>query len=155
MKNKRVYVDTSVFGGVYDDEFKIASKKFFEKVEKGDFLLVTSAIVEGEIVVAPTKVVALFEQLVKHAQVVDVSEAALDLREKYLKKEIVSKKYSDDALHVAIATVSECEMIISWNFKLIVHYDKIASYNAVNVKNGYSSIDIFSTLEVIDYDEEI
>jgi hypothetical protein len=31
----RIYADTSVFGGVFDDEFAAASKIFFDQVEQG------------------------------------------------------------------------------------------------------------------------
>jgi len=40
-------------------------------------------------------------------------------------------------------------MIVSWNFRHIVHYQKIPKYNAVNVLNGYAPIAIHSPLEVI------
>ena len=52
-----------------------------------------------------------------------------------------------------MATVSECELIVSWNFKDIVHFEKIPKYNAVNVLNGYAQIDIYSPLEVIRHEE--
>ncbi len=61
--------------------------------------------------------------------------------------------FSDDALHVAIATVSSCSLIVSWNFKHIVHFDKIKLYNAVNILKGFSEIAIFSPLEVISYEK--
>jgi hypothetical protein len=41
----RVYADTSVFGGVFDEEFKVPSRKFFDQGTSGEFALVTSAIV--------------------------------------------------------------------------------------------------------------
>ncbi|HEY3282344.1 MAG TPA: hypothetical protein VGN26_08740 [Armatimonadota bacterium] len=37
----RVYVDSSVFGGVLDDEFAEASRAFFRDLEAGRFALVT------------------------------------------------------------------------------------------------------------------
>jgi hypothetical protein len=43
---------------------------------------------------------------------------------------------------------------VSWNFKHIVHFDKIPKYNAVNTLEGYGPIGIFSPLEVIRYDNE-
>ena len=45
-------------------------------------------------------------------------------------------------------------MIVSWNFKHIVHFDKIKGYNAVNMLKGYQLIDIRSPSEVIDYEEK-
>ena len=53
IKTIRVYVDTSVYGGVFDDEFKNQSTKFFEQVRKNQFILVTSAVVQTEIREAP------------------------------------------------------------------------------------------------------
>ncbi|OQY43587.1 MAG: hypothetical protein B6242_14385 [Anaerolineaceae bacterium 4572_78] len=87
------------------------------------------------------------------ADIVEISEATLALRDAYLAAEIVSQKYSNDALHVALATMSNCTLLVSWNFKHIVHYQKIPLYNAVNILHGYAQINIFSPLEVISYED--
>jgi len=39
-KQLRVYADTSVFGGCFDEEFSEESRKFFEEIKGGRFLLV-------------------------------------------------------------------------------------------------------------------
>ncbi len=87
-------------------------------------------------------------------EIAGVSDEALGLRAAYLDARIVSPKWSDDALHVAIATTSGCLLIVSWNFKHIVHFEQIPLYNAVNTLRGYSHIGIFSPLEVIRYESE-
>ena len=94
-----------------------------------------------------------FHHFVSYAQVVPVDNAALELQQKYLDAGIVTQKSTEDALHVAIASVSNCDLIVSWNFKHIVHFDKIPKYNAVNTLNGYGQLGIFSPLEVIQYDD--
>ncbi|GMU24264.1 MAG: hypothetical protein AMXMBFR13_43390 [Phycisphaerae bacterium] len=38
----RVYADTSVFGGCFDEEFASASRTFFDEVKAGRFTLVVS-----------------------------------------------------------------------------------------------------------------
>ncbi|MBF0117924.1 MAG: type II toxin-antitoxin system VapC family toxin [Desulfobacterales bacterium] len=149
----RVYVDTSVFGGIYDDEFKVSILIFFEQVKNQNFILVTSAIVQDEILPAPIEVRIFFEEILKIAETADITEESLKLREAYLEAKIVSPKYSDDALHVAIATIAGCNLIVSWNFKHIVHFQKIPLYNAINMINGYNQIAIYSPLEVIKYEE--
>ncbi|MFN3979774.1 MAG: type II toxin-antitoxin system VapC family toxin [Caldilinea sp.] len=154
MKVIRVYADTSVFGGVYDEEFQTPSRKFFEQVRSGQFALVTSAVVEAEILVAPLIVRHFFEEMLGLAEVTDVTAHALELRNAYLDAGIVTPKYSDDALHVALATVAECPLIVSWNFQHIVHFRKIPLYNAINALQGYQPIAIFSPREVIDYENE-
>ena len=45
-------------------------------------------------------------------------------------------------------------MIVSWNFKHIVHYQKIPLYNAVNTLQGYGNIFIYSPLEVMGYEDQ-
>jgi hypothetical protein len=85
---------------------------------------------------------------------VEVSPEALQLQQAYLNAGIVGTKRQLDALHVAIATVSMCSIIVSWNFKHIVHFEKIPLYNAINRVNGYHEIAIHTPQEVIVYDEK-
>jgi hypothetical protein len=44
--------------------------------------------------------------------------------------------------------------ILSWNFRHIVHFDKIPIYNAVSELNGYRPIAIYSPSAVIAYEDE-
>jgi hypothetical protein len=57
----RVYADTSIFGGVFDVEFRSASQLFFEQVRHDDFRLVVSEVIRKEIQGAPAKVKELFD----------------------------------------------------------------------------------------------
>ena len=155
LKNKRVYVDTSVFGGVFDPEFESVSKIFFQETRIGFYTPVISGVVRREIVKAPDPVRTLFDEVLNYAEVVDVTQDSMDLMQAYLKAEVVSPKYSEDALHVAIASICRCAMIVSWNFRHIVHSDKIRLYHSVNMMYGYPLIDIYSPLEVIHYDENV
>jgi predicted nucleic acid-binding protein len=152
MKNIRVYADTSVFGGVFDDEFKRASTVFFEQVKSNLFKVHISPIVRKEISLAPQQVQDFYTEILPLTKIIDISEEALNLRDSYLNANIVSKKYSNDALHVALATTSGCSIIVSWNFKHIVHFEKVALYNAINTSEGYQQIAIYSPLEVISYE---
>jgi predicted nucleic acid-binding protein len=148
---KRVYVDTSVFGGIFDEDFKSASSVFFDQVRKGEFTIVTSPVVIDEISLAPIEIQKLYKQLNHFIEVIEISNEVLELRDAYLNARIVPKKYSNDALHVAFATISECSIIVSWNFKHIVNFEKIPLYNAVSIINGYKQVAIHSPLEVIKY----
>ena len=152
MKVIRVYIDTSIIGGKYDSEFQNASIKFFEQVKENKFHLIISALLQEEIVAAPEHVKDFLNELKPNATIIGVSEEALKLREAYLKANIVTRKSSNDALHVALATVNNCPIIVSWNFKHIVHYDKISLYNSINILEGYQQIAIYSPLEVISYE---
>ena len=149
-----VYADTSVFGGAFDEEFEEASRLFFDQVRSERFQLVTSAVVQAEVEDAPVEVRDLFDEMLRLAEVVPVSPEALDLQRAYLDAGIIAPKWATDALHVALATIANCSLIVSWNFKHIVHFEKIPLYNAVNTLKGYSNIAIYSPREVIAYEDE-
>lgn len=149
----RVYADTSVFDGVFDARFSVASLSFFEKVRGGLFSLILTDVVRREISPAPENVKTLFEEMLTLSEVLPISDEALTLRDAYLKAGILGQSSLDDALHVALASSNHCQMIISWNFKHIVNFQKIPLFNAVNTLQGYSAINIFSPLEVT-YDKD-
>jgi len=149
----RVYADTSVYGGVFDEEFAMASRRFFDRVGEGRFVLVVSLLVEDELRQAPREVMAWFERFRSGAEGVMISPDALALRQAYIDVGIVTPKSRDDALHVALATIAGCPLIVSWNFRHIVHFQKVPLYNAVNILHRRPELEIRSPQEVID-DEE-
>ncbi|MEK8017141.1 MAG: type II toxin-antitoxin system VapC family toxin [Candidatus Parabeggiatoa sp.] len=146
------YADTSVFGGIFDEGFDEASKTFFQQVREGRFKLVISPILQEEIELAPEKVRHFFDEITELAEFIAISEESLQLRQAYLDAGIVTPKYTTDALHVALATVAGCQLIVSWNFKHIVHFQKIPLYRAINTVKGYTEINIYSPPEVIHYE---
>ena len=150
----RVYADTSVFGGVFDTEFAKPSQRFFQEVRIGLFRLVISPLVEGELEKAPQPVRDLLGEIAVLGEEAIVTEEAVSLRRAYMEAGILGAGSSDDALHVALATVSRCDVIVSWNFRHIVHFDRIPRYNAVNTLRGYRRIEICSPSEVLHYEEE-
>lgn len=151
----RVYADTSVYGGVFDDEFAEHSRMFFDQADAGRFCLVVSPQVQVELAVAPEQVRAFFERVSVFAEVVDVSDEAGALQRAYLSAAVVTEKSAADALHVALATIGACPVIVSWNFKHIVHREKALAYNAVNALRGLPPLDIRSPREVVIYEQDL
>jgi predicted nucleic acid-binding protein len=112
----RVYVETSVFGGVYDEEFAEPSSAFFALAEADRFHLVISPLVIAELRDAPLGVRERFDRLQPILELVPVTDAVTALRDAYLAADVVTARWEDDALHVALATVHGAELIVSWNF---------------------------------------
>lgn len=150
MKRLRIYLDTSVFGGCFDDEFRTASKKLFTDISAGKFILVISATLLEELQGAPEKVRNILKEIPdKYLESIELSDEIEKLRDAHLKMGIVGEGSQRDAEHIAAASVAKVDLIISWNFKHIVHYDKIKAYHAVNLLEGYPPIPIHSPTEVI------
>ena len=149
-----VYAETSVYGACFDQGFSESSRAFFQQVRERRFQLFTSAIVEEELEPAPEPVRALFAELDGVTSVLALTEEALAVRDAYLRAGILSPKWTTDALHVAISSVARCSCIVSWNFRHIVHADKILLYNAVNSVHGLPPLRIHSPPEVLRYGDE-
>ena len=151
----RLYFDTSVFGGVFDEEFEEISIILFEKVKLGQIICVYSDLSIAELENAPEKVKKHFQELPpEHLEIVEVSEEAFKLAEIYLEEKVVGKTSTDDCRHIATATINKVDYLISWNFKHIVNVFRIRGYNSVNLKNGYIQLDIRSPKEIVNYEDE-
>ncbi len=150
----RLYLDTSVFGGVFDQEFDVESKRLIAAIHKKKAIVMMSDVVLEEIENAPAEVKAVVRDLPKDQQVfVDTTEEVIKLRDEYLSRKILTPKSIDDATHVALATVNRADAIVSWNFKHIVRLDKMKQYNQVNFSLGYGILQIVSPKEVV-FDEK-
>jgi len=150
MRAPRIYIDTSVVGGCLDDEFSIPSRALFEKARQGKALFLVSGLLMRELSKAPENVRRVLTGMPPSCvEVIADSVDARELREAYLKARVVGRASTNDAFHVALATVARADLVVSWNFKHVVHYDKIRMFNAVNLMRGYSAIEIRSPLEVV------
>lgn len=155
MKVPRLYLDTSVLGGCFDTEFAPWSNGIMRDIRRGLFVPVLSEIVTVEVANAPVNVQILYAELVSgSAEVLTVNRSALELAEAYQQRGILTPKFYNDGVHIALATVADVDLLVSWNFKHVVHYDKIRKFNAVNLEWGYKPLQIFSPREVVSYDEE-
>ena len=149
----RVYIDTSVVGGYFDDEFEDVTKFFCERIFNKDFLVYFSEISETELSLAPSFVKDLKSRIpIDCYRYLELDEESRELAETYLKEKILGKASLDDAYHIAIATVNRLDVLVSWNFKHIVNYDKIKLFNSINLRLGYPIIEIRSPKEFVRYE---
>jgi hypothetical protein len=152
---QRFYFDTSVFGGVYDDEFEEETAMLFEKVMLGQIRCVYSNLTETELTNAPEQVRNFFIGLKEeHKEKVVVSPEALKLAQTYVDEKVVGETSMDDCIHIAVATLNRVDMLVSWNFKHIVNVYRIRGYNSVNLRLGYSTLEIHSPKEIVNNENE-
>lgn len=150
---QRYYLDTSVFGGYFDSEFKEATKRLFKEINSKQIKIIYSELTKNELINAPDNVKMFVNDIPEDLiEYIEISDESLDLADKYLEEEVVGKTSKDDCIHIALATIVHASALISWNFKHIVNLSRIRGYNSVNIKLGYSPIEIRSPLEMIDYD---
>jgi predicted nucleic acid-binding protein len=149
---QRIYIDTSVVGGFFDEEFKEPTTMLFNRLENGEVIFVVSDLLDLELISAPQHVK---EHLLKYSsdkfQRVELTEEAIKLADTYISEKVVGKTSIEDCRHIAIATIRKVDVLASWNFKHIVNLDRIKGYNSVNLRLGYSMIEIRSPKDLVNY----
>jgi predicted nucleic acid-binding protein len=157
MKTRRIYLDTSVFGGCFEPEFAPWSNGLLKDIEQSLFKATTSEIIALEIDAgAPEVVKEKFSTFLTRCspEVIPPSDETLMLLDAYVDHGILTQKFRNDMLHIALATVYGVDVVASWNFRHIVRYEKIVKFNAVNLEFGYHQIAIHSPREITTYGKD-
>jgi hypothetical protein len=108
----------------------------FDRLDNNEIIFVVSDLLDLELINAPQNVK---EHLFKYSA--DI----------YIDEKVVGKTSLEDCRHIAMATINKVDVLASWNFKHIVNLDRIKGYNAVNLRLGYSMIEIRSPKDLVNY----
>lgn len=156
MKRLLIYVDASVVGGCEDEEFASGSLVLWQLFVAGTYIMALSEHTLRELAGAPEPVrLRLREVPEAHRITIQDNPEADELAEAYLARGIVGPGSRADALHVALATVSHADVLVSLNFKHIVNLRRIRLFDAVNLESGYSRIEIRTRVEVLRNEEDV
>lgn len=149
---RRIYTDTSVFGGYYDEEFREPSRRLFKRFKDGSDLLLLSDLTRLELLGAPKQVGQLVDSLPSSSvEMVELGEEARSLADLYIASGVVGASMLADAQHIAAATVHRADVLVSWNFKHIVNLRRIHGFNSVNLREEYQLLEIRTPREVVPY----
>lgn len=128
MERLRIYIDTSVLGGCFDEEFAPWSNGLMRDFRAGRLVPVLSDVTAAEVASAPEPVRDLHQEMLALAgAVLPVTSEVLGLVAKYQAKEILAAKFLADMQHIALATIARVDALVSWNFKHIVRLERFAS----------------------------
>ena len=117
---------------------------------QGEKILVLSDLTLRELDLAPDFISDPIHAVPrKFVEYITVSEEAKSLAEKYINEGALGNRSLIDAQHIALATLNRVDVLVSWNFKNIVHFIKVRQFNAVNLKFGYQTLEIRSPREVV------
>ena len=152
---QRIYIDTSVFGGYFDDEFSADTIPFFEQAKNGDIKIIISDLLDAELLRAPQFVRDLLSSIpTENIERVQLSKISVLLADKYIEAKVVGKTSRVECQHIAIATTQNTDVLVSWNFKHIVNLERIRGYNGINYQNGFKMIEIRTPKELKSYGNE-
>jgi len=151
MKKESIYLDTSVPSAYYDEGAKErmeATIKFWKDVLPHYNTYVSEITVKELEDTKDENLKKKFRDLIKGFKVLKEKKAIKELAKAYVEKGIVSEKYIDDALHVAMASYYEISYLVSWNYEHLVKVKTRRLVNSVNILEGFKEIEIVSPLEL-------
>lgn len=153
-KKLTLYLDTSVVSHLDhpdNPQNTLITQKLWDSCKKQEYIVFISELVlielEGCNPAKKTKLYSYLRQV--DYNLIFLTEEISNLAEKYINSAIIPQKYRSDALHIA-APVSNCDFLVSWNFKHIVRAKTILGVNGVNKLAGYKEIQIVSSNMLVD-----
>lgn len=161
MRKLKIYLDTSVINFIFADDapqFQVVTTEFFKKYFN-EYEVFISNVVLFEI--DKTKNAKRKKELlyIVHTYPFQVLQGEADddveyLASLYLAENIIPATKKEDALHIAIATVYEMDILLSWNFKHLANVKKQIMINTINEREGYlKKLHLLNPMEV-EYDKE-
>ena len=94
---QRIYIDTSVVGGYFDDEFKEPTQRLFKRLEENEVKFIISDLLELELMQAPKHV---NELLLKYAadrfERIELTEETMNLADRYVIEKVVGPTSLED-----------------------------------------------------------
>ncbi|MHC9539734.1 MAG: PIN domain nuclease [Vulcanimicrobiota bacterium] len=158
MKKLRIYIETSVINFYFAEDVpsdRKATETLFEEIKSAKYQSYTSLAVIEEINRSPEKEKKQMLDLIKQfdLNILEVDLEAQILADIYVREGIIPEKYRNDALHIALSTVFDMDLLLSWNFKHIVKRKTRLMVNLINAREGFRNIDICTPLEVIESED--
>ena len=152
--HQRIYIDTSVVGGYHDLKFSKYTIPLFERIQKGEFIVLLSTVTQDELEPAPKHVQELIKNMKNDfVELLTISDEAVELATEYINERVVGQTSFADCLHIALATIHRADFLISWNFKHIVNVQRIREFNSINIRNGYKQLEIRSPRDFEKYED--
>ncbi|MEW6606938.1 MAG: PIN domain nuclease [bacterium] len=158
MRKLKLYLDTSIINFAIADDISLedreVTKKLCSEIKQGIYDGFISEVVLREISATEneTKRKALLEFMrsIELEEPLKVNEETVLLAEKYISEEIIPPAYRDDALHIALTTINDIDILVTWNFQHLIKHKTRVKVMGVNTLLGYKNIDICTPKEVVE-----
>lgn len=158
MDKLKVYLDTSVISHLLQNDVpeKMADTRQLWKMfcsGKYDVYLSTVTLEELKGCSEPKKS-QLFDYLGQiDYTLVQINDNIAEVAQQIIDMGILTKKSYDDCQHIGAAIISECDCIISWNFKHIVNIKTIRGIRAITNLKGCKPIEILNPTVLLESEE--
>ena len=159
LKKVKIYLDTSVISHLFAEDTPdkmTETVKLWNELAGGGYDVFISTLTLDEVrKCAEPKQSIMIEKLeeIEYEILVETDEI-ISLAQEYINNGVLTPKSNDDCQHIAFAVVSNCDLIVSWNFKHLVNFKTISKVKVVNAIYHYKEISIISPTMLIGDEDE-
>ena len=155
--NQFIYVETSVPSFYFETRLTVPenqarrnwTRRWWAEAIVTD-TLVTSLAVHAELGKAPEPKRTDCLTLLAGVPLLDISDEAEALVQTYIENMIMPADTTGDALHLALATLHECDILVSWNCRHIANANKTDHIRRINGRLGYETPKLITPLELLE-----
>ena len=149
MRKLRIYLDTSVISHLEQEdvlEKMEQTRKVWEILKTGKYEVVISDMVLAEIneCKEPKRNILNSYLAEINYERVPITQETEEIANEIIDDGILNSKSFDDCLHIASAILSDCNIILSWNFKHMVNVNTINGIRRITFAKRYDNIDIYA-----------
>ena len=159
LRKQRIYLDSSAISHLYqlDAPTKMDDTLlFWEELRQGRYEVFIGTVAFIEIDGCNEHNRKILDNYLAEIDftLVENNPSILLLADKIIEQGVLTKKSYNDCNHIASAVISECDIIVSWNFKHMVNVKTINGVRGINMLNGYKSVDIYTPSMLIERSDE-
>jgi len=157
--SETVYIETSIFGYLTARSTKnlILAANIEVTLDwwnnyRNSFELYASEIVLDEAARGDTAIAAQRLNLLQSLMLVNLTEPAIELANEFLKQSNLPPKASNDALHIALATIYGLDYLLTWNCKHMANAQIQRKLAQISSELGYNLPVICTPYELMGYE---
>lgn len=154
--NQFIYVETSIPSFYFESRIGVAenlarrnwTRLWWEDARITE-TLVTSQAVIAELDETPEPKRGQCLDLLKDLPLLEIEDEIEFLVRTYIENKVMPADVTGDALHLALATLHECDILVSWNCRHIANASKFDHVRKINGRLGYETPKLITPLELI------
>ncbi|HEU0053230.1 MAG TPA: PIN domain-containing protein [Longimicrobium sp.] len=154
MRRQRIYVETTIPSLYHDErsspavaEMRWWTRKWWAEATK-THELVTGAAVLYELRVGPPTEHTRWLSLIAHLEVLEMVPRVIDIAETYRLHKLMPSGPSFDAVHLALASYYNCEVLVTWDRRHLANANKVQHIARINSRLGLSVPRLQTPLEL-------
>ena len=151
-----LYLDTSVIGyltirpstNLITASNSVITQNWWD-TRRENFTLYISEVVLEELARGDQEIATKRLDLISELPLLALNEAVEELAQQFLTKSNLPPKASDDALHIALATVYKVDYLLTWNCKHIANAQIQKKLSQISIQSGYELPTICTPYELM------